>query len=488
MLSGEIRKESIASMARSISLQIGNMKQLDVQGAASINKAINDSHFPEAERAMLARATQNKCLERTQQGMLRRGTQTMLNVCEYFTDDDWKVFQNDSSSAHQKIMRMSDRLLLLGLTNPSESTVKHLVAVLACTHAGDTSADALLAFVHELKNALAMRRATKKVPNLEHMPMYPESPQDLPRELYNHGYSDGAEPPVSVVLSNFNSILGQIPLRKTHGGLSTAASRLGVATQSGTQQPAINNVVQVLLQQLLGANSTGAQLQNLVIHKEQRGRGDGRIDSPRTPIADGHGNSLVQQLMGSVVTPQLQAVTDHSGHGSPGQNAQRLALQLHTPRNPVPEPETLAQALPGPGPQAAEATAEDGDTAMGAEKEMAASEADDEIDKLVTRAAKIADDTLKPAGKGKCKTEAKAQGKVDPKCKASAKGKAKSKVAPVCKAGPKAKAKSKGQAKAKGKTQAAKKTLLLGCGKCRGSHTGCVQCRNPSYNGRRWQA
>ena len=29
--------------------------------------------------------------------------------------------------------------------------------------------------------------------------------------------------------------------------------------------------------------------------------------------------------------------------------------------------------------------------------------------------------------------------------------------------------------------------LLLGCSKCRGSHSGCVQCRDAKYSGKRWQ-
>lgn len=30
--------------------------------------------------------------------------------------------------------------------------------------------------------------------------------------------------------------------------------------------------------------------------------------------------------------------------------------------------------------------------------------------------------------------------------------------------------------------------VMLGCSKCRGSPKGCVQCRNPNYSGKRFQA
>jgi hypothetical protein len=37
------------------------------------------------------------------------------------------------------------------------------------------------------------------------------------------------------------------------------------------------------------------------------------------------------------------------------------------------------------------------------------------------------------------------------------------------------------------KTKSAEKGLLLGCAKCRGCHTGCVQCKNPDFKGKRYQ-
>ena len=58
-------------------------------------------------------------------------------------------------------------------------------------------------------------------------------------------------------------------------------------------------------------------------------------------------------------------------------------------------------------------------------------------------------------------------------------------------------AKAKGKAKAKATAQGAMKRpaaaegvsqnkLKLGCGKCRGTPSGCDQCRNPSFRGKRW--
>jgi hypothetical protein len=45
----------------------------------------------------------------------------------------------------------------------------------------------------------------------------------------------------------------------------------------------------------------------------------------------------------------------------------------------------------------------------------------------------------------------------------------------------------KGDGETPGEGKPADGTLILGCGKCRGSHVGCAQCRSPTFGGVRWQ-
>ena len=82
-----------------------------------------------------------------------------------------------------------------------------------------------------------------------------------------------------------------------------------------------------------------------------------------------------------------------------------------------------------------------------------------------------------PAGKatGGCKPKGKPKGKAKGKSKGTAKGKAKGKAQGKAKNG------------AKGKLKSPSKGILLGCGKCRGAHWGCVKCRDPNFSGKRWQ-
>ena len=78
------------------------------------------------------------------------------------------------------------------------------------------------------------------------------------------------------------------------------------------------------------------------------------------------------------------------------------------------------------------------------------------------------------------------------------------KVKDVAKAKAKAKASAKASAKAGAKAKPTKPSakgatseglnvnkrsasIMLGCGKCRGSRKGCSQCKSPKFNGRRYQ-
>ena len=94
----------------------------------------------------------------------------------------------------------------------------------------------------------------------------------------------------------------------------------------------------------------------------------------------------------------------------------------------------------------------------------------------------------KAAAKAAAKADAQAAAKVEEQplpIKGAVKAKAE--------AAAKGKGRGKGKGKGRGKAVAASAKAdqpakpLLGCGKCRGAHGGCVQCRNPAYGGKRWQ-
>ena len=153
-------KESMGAMARSISSQIANLPALDVTAAAQLNAAIEASGFGVSEKQTLCKGVSNRTTTSVAISPQRRGTQTLANVSTYFTQQDWNILQDATKPIDTKLFKVVDRLALLGMRNPSESTTKSLVAVIAASHFDDTvDASALHALVVHLKNALGSRRS-----------------------------------------------------------------------------------------------------------------------------------------------------------------------------------------------------------------------------------------------------------------------------------------------------------------------------------------
>ena len=68
-----------------------------------------------------------------------------------FTQGDWGAFRDPEKGIMEKATTLVERCRILGLTLPSESTIKELVAVLACAHLPDATPQQLYGMVTELK-------------------------------------------------------------------------------------------------------------------------------------------------------------------------------------------------------------------------------------------------------------------------------------------------------------------------------------------------
>lgn len=68
-----------------------------------------------------------------------------------FTKIDWGDFRDPEKTIIAKTTTLVQRCVKLGLTLPSEATIKDLVAVLACAHLPDATPQQLYGMVTELK-------------------------------------------------------------------------------------------------------------------------------------------------------------------------------------------------------------------------------------------------------------------------------------------------------------------------------------------------
>ena len=413
---------SMVSMAESIAAQIKVLPGLDVGAAAELNDAITKSTtFGLEQKQLMANAVNDKCMDvavtTTPQ---RRGTQQIRDARNYFTEGDWNVLNNQSIASIQKVAVCCDRLSLAGLRNPSEASVRSIVAIIACAHCPTAQPPMLHGLVLDVKSQLQSRLQTK-LPTHLHVQNFPDDPKHLPDELRASAYSQ--ESPVMKDVSGYNAMIAKIPLRATNRSLDSQSTRGQTPIQSMPQL----NVVAQLLQQMMGlqcqAGGTAGGLSNLILHDRPLPALPAPSSSESTAaaapqLASAQGASSSTVLAIADAPPKEASAHDDMDLGGDACNEQELASFV--------------------------------DIAGGANGK--------EIPKMHEIQKKTSASTKKTATTN---TSAKKTGKQAGKAKAAC---------------------MKAAVKPKGKTG-----LLLGCSKCRGSHKGCGVCRDPNFQGRRFQ-
>ena len=450
LISDHTFRASLQSMTDSLSHQINELGTMDVAAAARMNTAIQGTvSFLVEHKQQIASAIATRVLQPTA-GKCRRGTQTLTDVRKYFTENDWKVFEDPKITLSQKVIVACDRLMLLGLKNPSETSVRAIAAALALVHFPSASPNELYGLVVDIKMGLHARRdaSTDVVPPHLYICKYPDTPRDLPPDCYNLAY--GHENAVHKDLSGYSAMMNKIPLRSTNRQLGP--------TRAASPGPSDLNPVAQLLQHIMAqpARPSDNLLTNLIINPS--------AGPPRSiPLAaetnTGHQLALPAPQSSLPETPQ------ESQAGSSSQTPQQSTLPATPQASPAP-----AAGMPALPPLQASGTGVVGGAQDIDEPKASASD----LKALVALAT-----TQTDHGKCKAKAKGKAQGKSKETAKAKVKGKAMGKV----KGKPAAYEKASSEEPTIGKAG----TVKLGCGKCRGSHGGCTQCRDPNFTGKRWQ-
>ena len=463
LLSPSTLRESAAAMSRSIVAQIASIQNIDMEGATRLNNAIRTSGFETAEKLMMGEA-----VSRLTVGVLaassKRGLQTLSDVQAYFTENDWNTLNDQSVSLEHKIIKVIvERMALIGLRQPNESTNKSLVALIGAVHFRTSvpTPASLHNIVGAMKTAMQARRHS--IPNdMEYLLKYPDIAINLPEALWKSGYPNPDDPPVRRLVEGYLQVLSMVPMRVTHHSIAASAASKGSD-----------------LEGLFKAFVERAGVPGLVINRL------GNQAAAATPRVASllRGSSEMLALQDSPPTPA---------------NGARLALQeapVQPPSAAGDESASAATAIVAAA-TATKAMESPQGKVLGVSAGLEADGDDEgEVAKLERMAAAgMSKDLDKP------KAKAKGKGKAKGKAKAEAKAKAKAKAEGLAEAGEakaKGKAKAKEKAKAKGKAVAkaivkgapkdsGKRPLQLGCSKCRGSPKGCGQCKDPSFKGKRF--
>ena len=450
LLSDDLRRDSITSMAATIVRNIMGVKELDAAGASSLNGSIADSSFPATEKSAFAVAVVERLTAPAAAGGGDDASKQQVLTAPYnfLTESDWRYVRDDGKSIQQVCVRVRERFRLIGLTKMSEKTLTGLASMIAAAREPDMSQIQLKSVVDDLKQAIVVN----EVPPIR-LHIFPTSPTDLPEALFRRAYSE--EAPCPQELPEHNIIFKRCPCRVSHKSLKTspdarvarigspsAASAASLEPMARAMMPLFEGVMANFAQQMLGPNR--------------------RIAFDGKP-ADG------LDTAGIVI------------HGLGG-GADRM--QLRQGDALVPKDPRLEQQLVLRGPAADMVDAEhiddeghDKDTRpvadIVADMERIACGTDGAI-KIAKKPAAPSTSLLKRPSAGEMFKKPASIGSKSFKKPVQIGSKVLKKPVQI------------GSTVLK-KPSSSSKTMRLGCGRCRGSHVGCLSCREPSFAGKRYQ-
>ena len=137
--------------------------------------------------------------------------QTLVEIQNYLTHNDWLVLEDINSSLIQKQNTIAHRLRQLGVVSLHEQTCKAAVSLILHTLSSLPAYDVIHSMVMDFKGAFAASGGACK--SGIYINKYPVNPSSLPPQLFKDAY--GAEVPQPKVLEKLQVLKQHIPLRQT---------------------------------------------------------------------------------------------------------------------------------------------------------------------------------------------------------------------------------------------------------------------------------
>ena len=250
----------------------------------------------------------------------------------YYTEEDWDVFRDPRKQWNVKLTRGVERQMLVGCRHPDEHSLQRLLAMLLATHYDELPpARHIYDKLQELKACVAIER--KPFPH-ECIMKFPESPKDLPDEIYSFAYSGGV--PVHVELPGINMVINKIPLRKNSKLLKDRAPK---SRKDREEWASLKNSVEGDDDAMVIHSSDNRLVSSQGLKKFKRERSDeavGYDDLPHDPEEEALYIKykadlwkLRAQKKGIVAESRPLKLEDH-GQGPSGKLQDPGSLQMHT--------------------------------------------------------------------------------------------------------------------------------------------------------------
>ena len=179
-------KEKIAQNQLDQLLQkLGLIRLLTAEQATTLSAAFEGSCFTDTHRNTWVEAVSSK-IAHDGRSSGRKPTQSLFHFGAFLTPTEVQLLAGGGNMC-VKLEAMATRCLLVGLTNPSEQTVGHVIATgkhhgIVCTQGESFD------LVQEFKRLLKNKR--RSAPSFTvHLQCYPSDPRQLPTEIFNFAYS-----------------------------------------------------------------------------------------------------------------------------------------------------------------------------------------------------------------------------------------------------------------------------------------------------------
>ena len=187
--------------------------RLDAEEAAQMSELLQKSFWSVEDREVMLSAVASK-VEAAHAKRVRRPMQDYTTLPHFLPSELWAEITTQSETADKRLHMLCQHASLLGLKYPSENTVGVIIGL--CMHKQLTSASPLE--MHEQFTAYKsqVRRFLQPTPAEPFLEKLPESPQDLPEQLWQRSFAASKPvPPAADVVKLLNTIR-QIPLRRSN--------------------------------------------------------------------------------------------------------------------------------------------------------------------------------------------------------------------------------------------------------------------------------
>jgi hypothetical protein len=254
------------SQHSSFMTRIGRLVSLPAEQAGQLTATVQAGPWTEDQKVQLCSAIAMKLTTHSNAKAtgtsVRRSNQEIRTFYNYLSIDDKSVLEDPAATTSTKIGLACQRSLTIGLDIPSESSMKHIVAVVCGLGIKNFESDheGLYGLVAEYKRFMKSFR-TKAIapPNCEFVSHYPATPKDLPPAIYTHAYKS-AEPWTccDAVIAEINAIELRVPLRR-----SSKLVKPSPAVTQSQSMPIAPPWMQAMCQMVLGGCQQQQQQLNI---------------------------------------------------------------------------------------------------------------------------------------------------------------------------------------------------------------------------------